>query len=351
MGGQPLNEPIVGMSSTLDGTGYWEVASDGGLFAFGDAPFYGSTGGLPLVKPVVGMAVYSSGGEQITSASISGVSCPTTSWCQAIDDTGNVITYDNGVWSAPLNIAGSLTAISCPTTTFCMTVSYEDGYSIWNGASWSPIGGTPSGIGDDFHAVSCSSATYCAAEVDNFGDTAFYVHGTWVEPTTPTNGFGIGQSSTPLSCVGTWCMYVNNGGGYQTSTNTAFGQSGTIPGQTDNLTSSVSCTSTTFCVAANTGSHSVAVWNGSGWTATGTFVSTSTLNLGVNAVSCNGAFCAIVDDSNIYASLGGSSWTGAMYLDSHGEINALSCASATFCVTGDDNGWAYVVDPTAGQAL
>ena len=32
------------------------VASDGGIFAFGDAHFYGSMGGQPLNQPVVGMA-------------------------------------------------------------------------------------------------------------------------------------------------------------------------------------------------------------------------------------------------------------------------------------------------------
>ena len=56
MGGQHLNKPVVGMAATPDGKGYWLVASDGGIFAFGDAGFHGSTGNIALNKPVVGMA-------------------------------------------------------------------------------------------------------------------------------------------------------------------------------------------------------------------------------------------------------------------------------------------------------
>ena len=54
-GGLSLNRPVNGMAATANGHGYWLVASDGGLFAFGDAGFHGSTGRLPLVAPVVGM--------------------------------------------------------------------------------------------------------------------------------------------------------------------------------------------------------------------------------------------------------------------------------------------------------
>ena len=53
-----LNAPIVGMAPTPDGHGYWLVASDGGVFSFGDATFYGSTGGLRLNAPIVGMAAH-----------------------------------------------------------------------------------------------------------------------------------------------------------------------------------------------------------------------------------------------------------------------------------------------------
>ena len=56
MGGKPLNKPIVGMAATPDGQGYWESATDGGIFSFGDAVFYGSTGNITLNKPVVGIA-------------------------------------------------------------------------------------------------------------------------------------------------------------------------------------------------------------------------------------------------------------------------------------------------------
>ncbi|MDQ3106883.1 MAG: Ig-like domain-containing protein, partial [Actinomycetota bacterium] len=51
-----LNKPIVGMSPTPTGKGYWLVASDGGIFSFGDATFFGSTGAIALNKPIVGMS-------------------------------------------------------------------------------------------------------------------------------------------------------------------------------------------------------------------------------------------------------------------------------------------------------
>ena len=51
-----LNKPVVGMTAVPGGGGYWMVASDGGVFSFGGAQFYGSTGALHLNAPVVGMA-------------------------------------------------------------------------------------------------------------------------------------------------------------------------------------------------------------------------------------------------------------------------------------------------------
>jgi hypothetical protein len=44
------------MSPPFPASGYWFVASDGGIFTFGDAGFFGSTGAMKLNKPIVGMA-------------------------------------------------------------------------------------------------------------------------------------------------------------------------------------------------------------------------------------------------------------------------------------------------------
>ena len=52
----PLTHPIVGVAQTGDDAGYWLVASDGGVFAYGDAGFHGSTGAIHLNKQIVGMA-------------------------------------------------------------------------------------------------------------------------------------------------------------------------------------------------------------------------------------------------------------------------------------------------------
>src|ERR1039458_10254874 len=56
LAGRALNRPLVGLAATSDRKGYWLVASDGGVFTFGDAGFFGSTGAVRLSEPVIGVA-------------------------------------------------------------------------------------------------------------------------------------------------------------------------------------------------------------------------------------------------------------------------------------------------------
>jgi hypothetical protein len=66
-GGKKLNAPVQSLVPDGDGGGYWLVANDGGIFAFGDAPFRGSMGATLLNKPVKGMVRYGNGYLMVAS--------------------------------------------------------------------------------------------------------------------------------------------------------------------------------------------------------------------------------------------------------------------------------------------
>lgn len=68
-----MNKPVVGVASTGDECGYWLVASDGGIFSFGDAAFCGSTGSIHLNRPIIAMAATQDGGGYWLVASDGGV--------------------------------------------------------------------------------------------------------------------------------------------------------------------------------------------------------------------------------------------------------------------------------------
>ncbi len=124
-----LQRPVVGIVPTSDRGGYWLDASDGGVFAFGDAGFYGSIPGLglhpagsglpnSLNAPVVGIVPSADGGGYFMVASDGGVfafgdakfegSCPGMGGCAGAavavmpDATGNgywVVTQTGDVYT------------------------------------------------------------------------------------------------------------------------------------------------------------------------------------------------------------------------------------------------------------
>jgi chitodextrinase len=72
----PAALPVTSPSQGTGGTtphGYWLVGSDGGVFSFGSAQFYGSTGSLHLQRPVVGIVPTGDRGGYWLDASDGGV--------------------------------------------------------------------------------------------------------------------------------------------------------------------------------------------------------------------------------------------------------------------------------------
>ena len=213
------------MAATPDGQGYWLVASDGGIFAYrAEAPRSSASRHtarvLPLSKPIVAM------GRprpllptSVTSHTLVQVSRPTTTWCAAVDNSGNAYTYSSGKWSAGTAVSGATEFDGLvPTTTFCMAVSYDDGFDTYNGSSWSAMSGTTFGglVNTSFTGVSCGTSTFCAVSDFLSGHEVVYNSGVWTGTASPAGGGGQGMPT--VSCLpGTkTCMMVDNDGEYVT---------------------------------------------------------------------------------------------------------------------------------------
>ncbi|HUA96602.1 MAG TPA: IPT/TIG domain-containing protein, partial [Acidimicrobiales bacterium] len=153
LGGIKLDKPINGMISTGDGKGYWLVASDGGVFAFGDAGFYGSLGGIKLTAPIVGMTLTPDGRGYWMVASDGGVfafgdaafygslggkglHAPVTAMAATPDGRGYwIVSADGGVFAfGDAGYDGSLGGITL-TKPINAIASTADGKGYWMVAS------------------------------------------------------------------------------------------------------------------------------------------------------------------------------------------------------------------------
>ena len=352
-GGMTLNQPVVGMAATLDGHGYWLVAADGGIFSYGDAVFYGSTGGLTLNKPIVGMAVVPSHATVISPYALTDVSCPTSTFCMAVDAGGNAIGYNGTSWSAPVRVdpSGGLSSVSCPSPTYCLTVSAaQHGFASYDGTSWTVLASPPAGITSDFASVSCSTTQGeygCAAVSGSTGKAAIYYASypvpadRWNEFTGPNGALGSAIGARSISCaygaIHYDCVVLSGDGTYQTTTDSVINPLGFV---LVDGSASVSCTATTFCMAGGKGSGSTYTFDGAVFTPlTATFAPTG--------LSCAATFCAATDGSDVSTSTGGGAWTPGMPVVPAGNAVGISCPSSTFCAVAGSAGDAYLIDPSA----
>jgi len=120
-----LNQPIVGMTPTPSGLGYWMVARDGGVFSFGDATFHGSTGNIRLNQPIVGMAAAPSGSGY---------------W---------MVAADGGVFAFGAPALGSAAGVS----------------------RWATVAIAPTGTGAGYWVVTADGEVFSFGDADRFGST------------------------------------------------------------------------------------------------------------------------------------------------------------------------------------
>ena len=120
------------------------------------------------------------------------MSCPSKSFCAAVDYGPNVVTFNGVAWSKPSAIdpAGYLQAVSCATATFCVAIDRRGNALTFNGSTWSaPVNADPNGLsmgegGISWPMVSCPATGFCAIVDGNDGDLATFDGSRWTAPVT-----------------------------------------------------------------------------------------------------------------------------------------------------------------------
>jgi len=268
----------------------------------------------------------------IDSRSLSGVSCPTSSFCMAVDGGGYAVKYNGSSWASAGDIDSTrvLNNISCTSSTFCMAID-DSGYAIkYNGSSWSVshIDGS-----QQLLSISCVSSTFCVAG-DGAGHELTYSGSTWAKTTLES-----GNSVQGVSCTSTsFCMAIDGSGRAFKYNGSAWSGATTIDTRP---TTGISCASTSFCAVVDFDGYAI-TYNGSAWSSPHSIDGTHILI----SVSCtSSAFCQTTDtvgDALIY---NGTTWSRSD-IDGSSYLASVSCQSTTFCEAVDGAGHALAYQPT-----
>jgi hypothetical protein len=202
-----VGSPTTTSAQTSAGHGYWLVGSDGGIFTFGSAQFYGSTGALTLQRPVVGMTPTGNRGGYWLVASDGG-----------IFSFGNAAYFGSipGLGIAPAGTSGTAKKLNAPVVG--MVPSADDGGYFMvasdggvfafgdakfegscpgmGGCSGPAVAVVPDASGNGYWLVTATGHVY------TFGDAAYYG--------------APGQQSTPVTSAvrtadgkGYWILLAN----------------------------------------------------------------------------------------------------------------------------------------------
>jgi GH25 family lysozyme M1 (1,4-beta-N-acetylmuramidase) len=188
MGGQKMNAPVVGMAARPQGDGYWLVGSDGGIFTFGNAGYYGSMGGQKINAPIVAVCSTADGagywevgadggiytfGDAPFHGSMGGdkLNAPVVGMAATSGNGYWLVGSDGGIYSFDATFYGSMggTTLSAPVVGMS---AYTTGSGYW--------------------LVGSDGATYC------FGSSGY--HG--------------GMNGTPLAAPMVGITGTSDGGGY-----------------------------------------------------------------------------------------------------------------------------------------
>ena len=286
-----------------------------------------------FVGPIPGPLSWSGRATIPGATAVDQVSCGSASFCMAFDDD-SAYRYDGHSWSTATTLVQYVQSASCVAPGFCIALTSGGPY-VFDGGRWSPspFPGAP----DALAVISCTSSTFCVALAgSNVGDVAIT---SWVFDGTSWSTVATGSLlsyTRSLSCGSpTFCVAVDDAGDSARFDGTSWAALPTA-GLTDPGT--VSCTSATFCMAANDGQ--AVRFDGAHWSTPTTLDVQTSLTDSISTVSCTSAtFCLAATGFGYQLLWSGTTWSTAFDVDPAAvNLQRLSCAVPQFCTVVDASG-------------
>lgn len=278
------------------------------------------------------------------------VSCPSATFCMALDDDGGSYTYNGTTWSSKMAVGADARYLDCFSSTVCLASEQSGRAANWNGTSWTLQEGVPGTVG----AVSCADATHCFAfSAAGVAYATLWDGSAW--QTASPGGIIAGLGSVIYgSCpTSTFCMV-----GSMTKSSTWNGTSWTAAATSGSGTwYAGACTSSTKCLMTGASAGRYKTWNGTLWSSDQTFGALPDRPV-VNYIDCapTGTFCAVAgikegeaDVSSVWT-WDGTTWTDHGTPNTNGTIRDISCGSSFFCVAVDKLGKWTKFDGTTWSA-
>jgi hypothetical protein len=254
------------------------------------------------------------------TGNVTSLACSDRHHCTAVTNVGAALTYDGQSWgktrTADHDLVG-LSSVSCPSASFC-AASGARVVVVERRGHWGKV----DVIASKDSAVSCLNAHWCL-EVGDGGHTLRYDGKAWHRgPRAPTSLAAVSCTST------TFCMaaaYTSSGVRGFRYDGRAWRRAGRLP---DAFIGGLSCGSRTLCLAADRGPET-ARWNGHRWVRRSFTWDTQE----PQSVSCGTHFCQVI--TNTHAVEWHDSWGEVTDLPAGNvsvDASALSCASRGHCL-------------------
>ncbi len=278
--------------------------------------------------------------------SLVSISCPSPGSCIVLTNGGSAFVLRRSKWFGPTVVDPTLSNASCPSTTFCLGTTPSGLVAVrWNGKRW----GTPqlemAGNSINFQ-VSCTSTTSCVALHEaNDGIESFRFDGSsW---TRLANAYGseyvLGETLTcsgPSLCLMFYqadsapqAISVFNGTSWNASGSFSFGSGG-------QFIADLACGVASSCLLLQT-DGTASEFSGTSWKSLGSFtpdtVSTAHGPVYDSVGTCVATDCGLVAqtaDGYTYSTWSsGANWSSPSAANPvSGGLSSIDCTSRQFCV-------------------